>query len=69
MKSAVERVFVFSLAPLTLSKIFHGSMVAIVGNTFDNAVTRAAVGTIGKRVVIAAVMGVKNFLETLTTGS
>ncbi len=65
VEAAVEGIVVFSLAGGAHGEVGHGGEGAVVGDVFDDGVTRAAVGAVGERVAVAPVGRVEDFGQTV----
>src|ERR1039458_5649515 len=68
VEAAVARVVVFGLTLRTHREGFHRGVRAVIGQRFDDAEARAAVGAIGERVPIAAVGRVEDLAQAIGTG-
>jgi hypothetical protein len=68
MKPPVIYRLIVSLALMTDVKFSHAGLVAVIRLSGHNAVSRAAVTTAGKRVVIVAAGGIKNIANTVWAG-
>jgi hypothetical protein len=53
----------------THGKIPHGGLLAVIRNIHDNSKAGAAVGAVGKGVVIAVVMRIHNLTIAVLTGA
>ena len=67
MKPAVARVVVFRPALRAHREFFHRGVRAVVGQRFNDAEARAAVGAIGKRITVATIFRIEDFAETIRT--
>jgi len=67
MEAPVGRVPVFLPAAVAETELSHGCQGAIIGNTGDDRVTRAAIGAIDERVPVAAVAGVEQLPQAIGT--
>jgi hypothetical protein len=61
MKTAIERVAIFSLTSCTHGKDAHGRFLTIIRNILDNGEAGATVGAIDKWVVIASIIWIEAF--------
>ena len=68
VKPAVARVVVFRPARRAHREFFHRGVRAVVGQRFDDAEARAAVGAIRERITIAPVFRIENFAQAIGTG-
>lgn len=68
MMPPVAGVMVFAAAGFTHRERGHSSSLAIIGQSLNNGVAWAAIGTVRKRITIAPFLGVHNFLEALIAG-
>ena len=68
VEAAVERVVVFGLALRTHDEALHRSVGTVVRQRLDDAEARAAVGAIGERVTVAAVMRIEDLGEAIRAG-
>ena len=65
VEAAVPRVVVFGLALRAHRERFHRSVHAVIGQGFNDAEARAAVGAVGERVTMAAIFGIKDFAQAI----
>ncbi len=56
--ASVQRVFIGRRTARAHGKARHGGMGAVVGEAADDGVARAAVGAVGKGVVVVAIVGI-----------
>src|ERR1039458_10355613 len=68
VEAAVERVIILGLTLRTHREGFHRGVRAVIGQRFDDAEARAAVGAVGERVPIAAVGRVEDLAQAIGTG-
>ena len=68
MEAAVARVVVFGLALRAHRERLHRGVRAVVGQGFDDAETRAAVGAVGEWITMAAVLGIEDFAQAIRAG-
>ena len=64
MKPPVARIIIFPLTGGTHDKTTHGRMGTIVGDTLDNGVAGAAVGTVDKGITKPSVSRIKKLGQT-----
>ena len=68
MKATVRGVFVFSATLGAHLKLAHRCARAIVRNVFDDREAGTAVRTVDERILVAAILGVKQFSQAVVTG-
>ena len=68
VEAPVFRVLILGPAGVAHGKDRHGGVAAVVGDRLDNGEAGAAIGAIGKRILIAAVTGVQDFSEAGVAG-
>jgi hypothetical protein len=68
LEAPVERVVVLGLARRAHREAPHGGVGPVVGQRLDDAIARAAVGTVGERVAMAAVGRVGDLREAVRAG-
>ena len=69
MEAPVERVVVLGLAGRAHGKDLHGCFFAVIGDILHDGEARAAVGAVDEGIAVAAVGGIKQFAQTVITGS
>jgi hypothetical protein len=67
MKAAVAGIFVFRTAPVAHEKVFHGRPHTIVGESFEDAVSGAAVRAVREWVKVSAIVSVEDLAQTIRT--
>jgi hypothetical protein len=68
MKAPVERIMIFMLTGLAQWEYAHGRLRTVVGDILNDRKTRSAIGTIDKRVIIAAIGRIEEFMQTIIAG-
>ena len=68
MKAPVRRICIFQRAFLAHFKLVHAGAGPVIGQGFDNSKSRATVGAVGKRILVAPISRVKYFLKTVRAG-
>src|SRR5208337_2106453 len=68
VEAAVARVVVLCLALRAHREHFHRSVRPVVGQGFDDAETRTAMGAIREWITVAAIFWVENFAEAIRAG-
>ena len=65
VKAALKRVLVIGFAGITRLKACHGGVFPVIGQFFDGAIPRAALGATGKWIKIKAAVGVEQVVNTV----
>jgi hypothetical protein len=68
VEAAIERVVILSLALRAHDEALHRGVGAVVGQRFDDAEARAAIGAVGERVAVAPVVRVEDFGQAIGAG-
>ena len=67
MKSPVIRIVVFVLTFFTHLEMFHGCVLAIIGNVINNGISGTTVCTVNERIFVASIIRIKELVETVFT--
>jgi hypothetical protein len=65
MIAPIERVGISGAAVIAHHKVSHGGVASIIRQGIDNGVARTAIGAIGKRVLIVAILWIVYVIETI----
>ena len=65
MEAAVVWFVVFGPALWTHRERLHRGVRAVVGQRFDDAEARTAIGAVGERITVAAVLGIEDFAQAI----
>jgi hypothetical protein len=68
MKAAVPGIFVFRAAARALGEVFHCRPQTIVRESFENAVSGAAVRAVRERIEVSAIASIEDLAQTICAG-